>query len=262
MKKEAVVVMLPTKNPTFPCLVIGTPELGLRWTENKFGLESAQYFHLYTCTTEQIKEGDWFYFSKNSYTGEYPEGIYQAINDRISIKKGLAFSFIKDNKSHYVKIGYNIAEKDCFKVIATTNSSLSSLEQMPSGGTGLYKKQLPSISQSFINKYIEQYNSENKIEKVMVEYNESCGTSDYYSGAIISHVQLLGLKLNGNEIVICEEEEKLYTRKDMEDCYACGALHAITNDNEDLTANDLLELKGKDWINKMHSEGYTGFPEI
>lgn len=74
---------------------------------------------------------------------------------------------------------------------------------------------LPQIPQEFIQLYIKRYNEGKKIEKVLVEY------VDYdVKGRITSeeHVDNLGkyhLKLNGNEIIISEIEEKLYTREEV-----------------------------------------------
>ena len=65
-------------------------------------------------------------------------------------------------------------EPICKKIIATTDSSLGYEESIydPRSKTGGKWILLPQPSQSFIEKYIEQYNKENIITDVMVEYQE------------------------------------------------------------------------------------------
>lgn len=58
-------VMLPQKGELqFPSICIGTPELGLRYTDTKFGYEGTVYQHLYLVSDEEIKEGEQYIWLK------------------------------------------------------------------------------------------------------------------------------------------------------------------------------------------------------
>jgi hypothetical protein len=83
--------------------------------------------HLYITSDEEIKENDWVYD-----TWAHMNIIWQ-------VRPG-------DIGNHLLK---------CYKIIASTDSSL---------------KQLPIIPQSFIDKYISEYNKRNVITEIIVEY--------------------------------------------------------------------------------------------
>lgn len=89
--------------------------------------------HLYIITDETKREGDWFVH--NNIIGKCLEG-----------------------------------EKwqDCKKIIATTSRLDTTDEQFHN----TFKQYLPQPSQSFIEKYVEEYNKGNIITEVMVEYEQ------------------------------------------------------------------------------------------
>lgn len=62
------ILTLQKEIATFPCLAIGSPELGLHYTDEKFGMESAQYFHLHLLSEVDLSRGD--------YYGIYSHGMY------------------------------------------------------------------------------------------------------------------------------------------------------------------------------------------
>lgn len=100
---------------------------------NTFGYDS--HFtnqHLYILSDEEIKEGDWCYGM---------DGIFQ-------YKGKINLPDIELPK----------------KIIATTNKSIILPDRFPSF---IY---LPQPSQSFIEKFVEEYNKGNVITEVMVEY--------------------------------------------------------------------------------------------
>lgn len=161
MFKEHTVVMLPTNEKA--------PQLGMISTTNKGELKlvdkdliqvyeghkvfgdfapAIPYQHLYFISDEEIKEGDWYYSSQIGFS------------DGISYyKEGLKLTSWK-------------------KIIATTDSSIARVKDTLSipqrrGLINHYpieKWILPQPSQSFIKKYVEEYNKGNIISDVMVEY--------------------------------------------------------------------------------------------
>jgi len=110
--------------------------------------------HLYIISDKEIKEGNWFVSSKTIHKCTYIIEDTNEIMCNICDGTGFIQLGIKTNK--------------CHKIIASTNTSLN----------------LPQLSQSFITKYIEEYNKSNIITEVMVEYDEEPtidGDSDKYA---------------------------------------------------------------------------------
>ena len=107
--------------------------------------------HLYFLSDEEIKEGDWYIFN---WAGEKDIQKFskEQYNDR-------------ENHKHL----YNNA---CKKIIATTDKSLVEKVLAKRDEIGdLYKQfYLPQPSQSFLEKFVEEYNKGNQIKEVMVEY--------------------------------------------------------------------------------------------
>lgn len=103
------------------------------------------------------------------------------------------------------KAKYDYASSNsCLKVIATTDSSL--LETTVNIGdykrNPNYIKAKTSfllIPQSFIDKYISEYNKGNKIEKVMVEWLRS--SDGHYDENDVWHWKELGPKLNSDNTI-------------------------------------------------------------
>ena len=93
--------------------------------------------HLYILSDDEIKEGDWFYDIE-----------LKAINKRVGV---IPF------KSY-----------DCKKVIATTDNTLLNDDDFINSVTPF--RNLPELSQQFIQQYVEAYNNGKPIEEVDVEY--------------------------------------------------------------------------------------------
>ena len=189
MKKLAHVILLPASNDSH-LRIVNTDLMGFR--DRKRGMleehdspwPTDEHFisqHLYICAPQETKEME------------------------------------KGSKKHYIQTPTAYRE-----IIATTDSSLKeAIEMIGTGSTYIFD--MSSIPQSFINKYIEQYNKGNNIKKVMVEYEipATIDKEDYaYFGNNQSNLDYIPRpKLNGNEIIICEEEGKLYTKAEVEKSY-------------------------------------------
>lgn len=186
MWKPGKVVMLPTKDYKAP-IFIGDRDnflISTKWRE-----ETKQWFfrylfqHLYIVSDEEIKEGDWCF-------DHFTQTVIQF-----------------DGK-------YNDYIQDYFhKIIATTDLLLISNEF--SSAAPIY---LPQPPQSFIDKYILEYNKGNVITDVMVEY-ESIGRMK--SGGIETHITEL-LKINPDNTINIQQIKDSYTREEMELAFNAG----------------------------------------
>lgn len=147
MFKKATVVMLPT-NQKAPIFKVGNwnklyTSCEILSSNPKDFQSDESYQHLYITSDEEIKKGD-----KELEKGE----IYYDAIDNCLRKYGTG----------------NIISIHIYKIIATTDESLKFGEDVP--GIIRYKS-LPQPTQSFIDKYITEYNKGNIITDIMVEYH-------------------------------------------------------------------------------------------
>lgn len=156
--KEKKVVMLPTDEKAINQLILGKKHTKY---ENRLAIccqlnadeeHMWQFQHLYFLSDEKIEDGDWILG-------------YGAIHKCDSVEANNA------NKDDY-----------CKKIIATTDSSLgienviktANQSECEIGSSGWIKIKnenlLPQPSQSFVEKFVENYNKGKEIKKVLVEY--------------------------------------------------------------------------------------------
>jgi len=105
------------------------------------------YQHLYILSDDEIKEGDWFYQN-------HDKQIHQCLT-----------------KSDYFIVAVKPSDypiEICKKIIATTDSSLTNVYNKDT--VKEFEILTPSIPQSFIDKYVSEYNKGNVITEVLVEY--------------------------------------------------------------------------------------------
>ena len=148
MFKRAKVVMLPTKEKAKIGYLTSKGEefKDLRMFDREMPvILDSKNFHLYITSDDEIKKKDWY--------------IHKQTNNLRVVKC----------------VGNNIP-MDAKKIIATTDSSLLVEDKI----TELLKgtKCLPQPSQSFIEKYVEEYNKGNIIIDVLVEMNSPCCKCD------------------------------------------------------------------------------------
>ena len=167
--------------------------------------------HLYILSNEEIKEGDWF-----------------LDDDRMSIRENNGNPNWEVRKCTHVRNGWIFFDKEesqgcnsdwSKKIISTTNNYLklkvvdrTTCKPIDSGIMHKYKNiHLPRPSDSFIKKYIEEYNKGNIITNVLVEYE----ISKSYSGNSGLKVKQW-LKVDSNNcITIKRLEPELYTREEV-----------------------------------------------
>lgn len=139
IKKKCSVVMLATSKESnlflddFKKLHFHHSAISKRYKNNPKRKQ-----HLYILSDEGIQDGDWCY---NKITKQ----ITQA-------------------KTHYY------GNFNWVKIIATTDASLMKQDYF-NDGRKAGMEQVPQIPQSFIEEYISEYNKDNQIKEVMVEYN-------------------------------------------------------------------------------------------
>ena len=183
--KRAKVVMLPTNEKAKFGDLILTPTYPQKLLifEHQNCTEVSQ--HLYFTSNDEIKEGDWFL---NTTTNT----IHKCCGVSLNIQSGL-------NGGEYH------GKFECKKIIATTDSSLWEHDDtVPYPKT---RPALPQPSQSFIEKYVEEYNKGNIITDVLVEYN--CGDMNCslygcqkHLGCNHSNIQTVKINPKDNTITI------------------------------------------------------------
>jgi hypothetical protein len=153
MNKKCKVVMLPTDQKRQKGqLFMVMPEKRLFYLTSDSYKPRDQRCHLYIVSDDEIKEDDWFI--DNNYFS----------SDRIR--------YLVDSRTNELG-GIYIHFNGCQKIIATTDSFVTGYDDdgQPMDKFGNIAKQFPSIPQSFIDKYVSEFNKGYQINEVMVEYH-------------------------------------------------------------------------------------------
>lgn len=169
--KKCKVVMLPTnEKANFKIGDIGLhPKQGLTINKNpnldsiiKAMPKAANYIkqHLYITSDDKIKEDDYTIYN-NGYNS--PGFVVK----KVKTSDGIVFRRPNETWEDYGHKdgGITPLNKDVKKIIATTDTELGYGDNV-----GAFY-QSPQPSQSFIEKYVEEYNKDNIITDVLVEYN-------------------------------------------------------------------------------------------
>ena len=181
--KRVKVFMLPT-NEKAPLWLSKGNTLTL-WGKENNNDKLGDNQHLYILSDEEIKVGDWFYADEYSK----PE---QAKHFDGKLVNGFVVEF-------------------CKKIIATTDKSLN-VKSFINYGKESGKEVdvlLPQPSQSFIEKYVEEYNKGNIITEVMVEYDYrvKSGTIDEHKKGLAGY-EYFELKVNPKDNTITIRKTK------------------------------------------------------
>jgi hypothetical protein len=218
MFKRCKVVMLPTNQKAHKRdLVIHPDSKKLFQFQFEFNrcIEVAQ--HLYILSDDEIKVSDWYMV--------LPEDSVRQCN----------------MKFH--------PHRDFKKIIASTDPSLSlqckycgRIKVISSGLCGncgrFSSNLLPSPSQSFIEKYVEEYNKRNKIEDIMIEYEEETNTQIANEIPLGLHIPE-HIKINSKDNTITIKKIKdSWTREEVVDLIN-KAIVFVVLPNPDKTFKDL-----------------------
>ena len=195
MKKLAQVVMLPTNEKAKIGDIVMSKFDDIHILTKNDGNEYAKTVtsqHLYILSDEEIKEGDWFVGFAD---GSIKPFVKQADE-----------STVKINNWQLNKKGYSSNKK----IIATTDRSLKVFihTTMAIDMDDCYES-LPQPSQSFIEKFVDEYNKGNVITEVMVEY-ESIGA--YANPKYNSDYQL---KINSDNTINIINSKERWSREEV-----------------------------------------------
>ena len=198
-KKTKVVMLSTNKKAKFNDLVIHPIDGLLVQFKHQNCTEVAQ--NLYFLSDEEIKEGDWI--------------LNNLLEDKRPIqvtKELLEDGLLKDDK----------------KIIATTDKSLftetKSIGYTEDRARVFYGKEyLPQPSQSFIEKFVEEYNEGNVITEVMVEYEtitKRYGSCSIGEGVTMNVEQL---KVSKDNTITIRKVKDSWNRDEVEEKIRKGA---------------------------------------
>jgi hypothetical protein len=197
MWKPGKVVMLPTKDYKAP-IFIGDKDNWLISTKNPSSWFFRHLFqHLYIVSNEEIKEGDWFIYDGKIYN-EFKSSLTPNVTINIRLYPNLDLS--EQFREVYLS--------DCKKIIATTDPILCKQDDEYNA-----TKNLPQLQQSFIDKYISEYNKGNVITDVMVEYEDKF----HYETTIYKDSNKQILKVNFDNTINIQQIKDSYTRQELID---------------------------------------------
>ena len=229
MKKECEVVMLPTKKATWPnCIWLGRISKQLRLDKSYRSYYSCDPIddsmlpqHLYVVSNDdEIKVGDLVFVSEHVIGSKYSISRIDSLDDI----KGL----------------------NAKKIIATTDISLT-IDNFKFG----YGKYLPRPSESFIKKYIKEFNRGYQIKEVMVEYEAAPNEFDNPMTNPLGIDNFEGAEWevkanNNNEVIITK----------VKDSWSKGEVSRIVSEfAKDFSRDNRLDFKSSfdytmNWINR------------
>ena len=227
--QEAQVVMLATMNKSNLYCNKKSNILSLRKYQDKPLNDSIINQHLYITSNEEIKEGDWFIIDNK---------IHQCIG----------------HYNHYIcikKDGSSILPINCKKIIATTNETL--YLTFNNGKTDL-KFVLPKPSDSFIFKYIEEYNKGNIISDVLVEYK--LNQYKFMSTLCTTKEKEYALKVDSNNTITIKKIKTTYTQEEI-DILIEKATSLLAKSYTKEQVKTLLQQLSK----HLYNSGCTSYPE-
>lgn len=212
MKEKRTIVMLPTSEASLLVLLNGKK---LLYNESKKqSITSLQGQYLYILSTEPIQGGDW-------------------------IIRGQELAQANDEWIHDV-------HEDWKKVIATTNPALykhhKTIYSLPPEMKFIREEKGPAeIPQSLIEVYIKAYNEGKPMSEVDIQYHLS---------TLSNNKKVIALTLNPDNTIIwsAKEEEKKYTKQDMENCWNMSNECATGTDDFPMGGNTFKYPDFDTWI--------------
>lgn len=203
LDKICQVIMLPTKDDPDHKLWLNK-ETNSLWFDDHGKVSSRfEAQHLYILSDDEINYDDWFYSFND---GNLPKGIYKC--------------------DKYYKYISNYLD-DCKKIIGTTDKSLkvkdNSNDDIDDAKWARLPINLPDISPSFIQYFVEEWKLKNIIKSVNVKYEILNDVSDNYEIISIGeeniklsqYNEFLHLKVDRNNYLIINKIVELYYLKNL-----------------------------------------------
>lgn len=189
--KKCKVLLLPTNEKA--SLIYGNSLLN-KLSYGELSPSHCSHYHLYIISDDKIEEGE---FGINLYS----TSIFQVVEVK---QDGYNVKWITGgNIGNDIQFDSLALPK---KIIATTDTSLTTCQCRKVGYHKLSCKQtynLPEPSQSFIQKFIEEYNKGNVITDVMVEYETKVvGYEVGFTGDIDISAKVVKINSKDNTITI------------------------------------------------------------
>lgn len=192
-EKKCKVLLLPTNEKASSLSVLNSGKLN--YGAEAMSSINTKLQHLYFLSDEEIKEGDWVYCLKEGFEPVLKQKVNPiGVNNDKMFKKIIATT----DKSLIINSIYGV---DSFDTSIFSGSGKSEIVKLPQ------MFNLPQPSQSFIEKFVEEYNKGNVITEVMVEYEKYIGKN--YVGEFTTEKDFdYKLKVNSkdNTITIVEVE--------------------------------------------------------
>ena len=229
MKTTANVYLLPINKDNYPCIGISIKGKNpnsrkgiMNYLKDKYSPYDNgwnwELYQLYLTLPQsdleisKIKKGDWYY-DKTKENVIFPAFNIETSEDKSFKANPIDFCETKDLANFLNE------RNNCEKIIATTDSFLKIWDGIHSGQAcplglvnddGLTYINLPSIKESFITYFIEQYNKKNVLKSIEIELKHNCSNVN----RLVS-IETLKLTPN-NEVIICIPEEITLTWKQAE----------------------------------------------
>ena len=162
MFKRCKVVPLPTNQKSSISFVFNTAYKKILSFKDSFSdnITFGEYIHLYILSDDKIKESDWCYVKW---------GVDINGKDLFKIAQCTKIGALGIHYFDEISMCWSSHELNAMKIIATTDTSLKII--IPRHNDFDSEYDFPRPSQSFIKKYVTEYNKGNVITDVLVEYD-------------------------------------------------------------------------------------------
>lgn len=203
MLKQCKVVMLPTKEKS-NIYIDSNNTLSLGFDIKRTSPDKSQHF--YIISEDTIKENDWFLEDNRVHISNDTNPNW-VLRKCVSVKNGWIF-YDKEES-----IGCNPDWSK--KVIATTNKFIR-IEQTINNIFG--KNYLPFLSEPFIKKYIKEYNKNNQITDIRVEYEKLSLEGILYESIYYDDeegIPTYRVKVNRDNTITIKKLKTNYTKEEL-----------------------------------------------
>ena len=207
--KKCKITMLPTNEKATVNSIVTRPSDNKMAIVNVLTINDPQeciHQNLYITSDDNIKKDDWVICSdyKNSYQ---KLGKVSHLGEPFNFKNTIQINGNPDLHVDRYILDY------CKKIIATTDISLTVKAEQ--AGENVWFNPLPQPTQSFIEKYIEEYNKGNVITDVLVEYEKVFDKNPEFYGTGQENSFDYKLKVSKDNTVTIHKTKDSWTRDEV-----------------------------------------------